>query len=193
MSWNQDQEWEKNWHNNCVNSYWEETKQQVYAKKMGLLAQSINGKFPVFNLKDISVADIGGGPYSLLLKCINVNGTVVDPCNYPKWTRDRYKEVKIKLIQQPAEERLDKKFDEIWIYNCLQHTQNPEKIIKNSRQCSRLIRLFEWIDEPISIGHPQVLTEERLNSTLGGEGKVEELSESGCFGKAYYGIFRGDL
>jgi hypothetical protein len=60
------------------------------------------------------------------------------------------------------------------------------------RSYSKIIRIFEWIDEPISIGHPQLLTEEKLNKWLGGVGKVERLDESGCHGMAYYGVFLGD-
>ena len=193
MSWEEDQEWEMQWHGNCANSFWEETKQIVYAKKMGLAAQNKAGKYPVYDLKGASVLDVGGGPYSILLKCINFHGTVLDPCNYPDWTVDRYVDCHIGLIRQPAENFVtDYVFDEVWIYNCLQHTISPEKIITNVRKYAKIIRVFEWIDMGITNGHSYILTEMQLNKWVGGEGKTEELSENGCFGKAYYGIFKGD-
>lgn len=193
MNWKEAQEWERKWHDNCVNSYWEETKQRVYADRMGLVAFHDKGRFPTYDLQGKSILDIGGGPYSLLLKCINVDGTVVDPCDYPQWTRDRYKESGLTFVQASGEAfGTTKIFDEVWIYNCLQHTENPEKILKNARQYSKIIRLFEWIDTGISDGHLHDLKEEKLNKWLGGIGKVEVLNESGCMGKAYFGIFKGN-
>jgi len=192
--WSKAQIWEKNWHGNCINSYWEETKQQVYARKMGLQAQMVDGKFPVYNLQGKSVLDIGGGPYSFLLKCVNFRrAIVIDPCEYPNWVADRYTlagivyhKVRGEDLVGLAEHEIS---DEVWIYNVLQHTDNPQKIIKNARRAGKLIRIFEWIETGVNEGHIHNLTEKDLNKWLHGEGKVEQLNESGCVGKAYYGIF----
>ena len=192
--WDKAQIWEKNWHGNCINSYWEETKQQVYARKMGLQAQMIGGKFPVYDLQGKSVLDIGGGPVSLLLKCPDVKGTVIDPCDYPEWVSKRYELAGIKYYKLKGEDfilddMIPTTYDEVWIYNVLQHRDNPQKIIKNARRVSKLIRIFEWVDTGTNEGHIHNLTEKDLNKWLYGEGKVEQLNESGCVGKAYYGIF----
>lgn len=192
MEWKDHQKWESDWHSNCLNSYWEETKQQVYAKRMGLTSEMVDGKYPVYDLKNTKVCDIGGGAYSLLLKCINFSGVVVDPCDYPAWTVDRYKAGNIQVIKKPAEEfQPEEIFDLILCYNVLQHTINPERIIKNMKQCSKEIRIFEWIDTGTAIGHPWDLKEEKLNKWLGGIGKTEQMNDSGCHGRAYYGIFKG--
>lgn len=195
MTWKDDQEWERKWHDDCANSYWEETKQIVYAKRMGLEATSLLGKYPVYDLQGKSVIDIGAGPYSMLLKTIN-GGILraVDPCDYLDWTVARYKSHNIVPIKKSGEDFIPKMkvWDEAWIYNCLQHTKDPEKILKNMRSYAKIIRIFEWIDTGVAIGHPQDLHEADLNKWLGGIGKVEELKESGCYGKAYYGIFKGD-
>lgn len=194
MKWKDHQSWEESWHGDCINSYWEETKQIVYAKRMGLEATTDNGKYPVYDLKGNSIADIGGGPYSILLKAINLGKSVViDPCDYPAWTTHRYITKGIKVEKMPAEDyKSAKVFDEVWIYNCLQHTIDPEKIINNAKAISKIIRIYEWIDNGISIGHPHDLKEDLLNKWLGGVGKVEKMNESGCHGKAYYGIFKGN-
>lgn len=195
--WSKDQEWEKEWHGNCVNSLNEELKQLVYARKMGLRFERDRKTPYVINMNKKSVLDIGGGAYSLLLKASDYSlAYVVDPCDYPKWTIDRYKSAKIVFKQKPAEE-INKMvfprtpFDEVWIYNVLQHTFDPEKIIENAFNISKIIRIFEWIDQGVTIGHPQDLKENKLNEWLNGAGKVENLNESGCVGKAYYGIFKG--
>ncbi len=193
MEWKDHQKWESEWHNNCLNSYWEETKQQVYAKRMGFTPDMVLGKFPVYDLKGAKVCDIGGGPYSLLLKCVNFSGVVVDPCDYPVWTVDRYRAGGIEVIKKPAEEfQPEETYDLTLCYNVLQHTISPKKILQNMRKFSKEIRLFEWIDTGTAIGHPWDLKEEKLNKWLGGIGKTEQMSESGCYGRAYYGIFKGD-
>lgn len=192
--WKKAQVFEKDWHSSCTNSYWEETKQQVYAKRMGLVAEMVEGKYPVYDLKGKSVLDIGGGAYSMLLKCINAKGWVIDPCGYPSWTVERYKAAGINYIKMKGEDidKLDLTFDYILIYNVLQHVHNPEMIIKKAKRICKGIRIFEWIDNGVSPGHPWDLKEEKLNKWLGGIGKVEQLNTQGCNGKSYYGIFKGD-
>lgn len=196
MAWEDEQKFEKEWHGNCINSYWEETKQQIYAKRMGLVANFVNGKFPVYDLQDKSIIDIGGGPYSLLLKCINVKvAGLIDPCPYPDWVYQRYREAGVSYIIAKAEDLLKGRdqqvVDEVWIYNVLQHTEDPELIIYNARKVSKIIRIFEWIDMPATEGHPHELKESKLNKWLHGYGKTEDINESGCNGRCYYGIFTG--
>lgn len=195
QNWEDNQEWEKHWHGDCVNSYWEETKQIVYANRLGLKAEGIYGKYPVFDLQNKSILDIGGGPYSILLKCINFsNATVSDPCDYPDWISARYAIKKIRHVKMKGEDYSPSNcFDEVWIYNVLQHVYNPEQIVKNALKAGKIVRLFEWIDAGVSDGHPNDLKENDLNRWLNGIGKVEDMHESGCYGRAYYGIFKGNF
>jgi hypothetical protein len=192
QTWKDATNWEAEWHGNCINSYWEETKQLVYAKKMGLKPEMINGKYPVYNMNGVSVLDVGGGAYSMLLKCVNVTGVVIDPCDYPSWVYKRYEEAGIKVYKEMGETKLDIQVDECWVYNCLQHTKNPEMVIKNVLSYCKILRLFEWIENGISEGHLHNLKEKELNKWLGGYGKVDDLNENGCVGKCYNGIFKGD-
>jgi len=212
QSWEEAQKWEKKWHDNCVNSLNEELKQLVYARKMGLVFTPTHKTPYNLDLRGKSVLDIGGGAYSLLLKAVNfkkhldggnLGACVIDPLDHPEWVKMRYQSAGIFFKRMAGEDintvaRLayeerpyadDEKFDEIWIYNCLQHVRDPQKIIANALAVSKLIRIFEWVDIPTSPGHLHVLKEEKLNEWLGGEGKVEVLNEYGCNGKSYYGIF----
>jgi len=193
--WEEAQEWERLWWDSTVhNSLFEEQKQLIYANAMGLTFTP-DKKTPYnIDLNGKSVIDIGGGPTSLLLKSYNGhNLIVVDPLEYPDWVIDRYKSVGIEFVKGKGEDLprlIAGMADEIWVYNCLQHTQDPEKIITNAQQYSDIIRLFEWVNTPITDGHLQVLTEARLNLALGGEGKVKQFNgENGCWGNAYAGIF----
>lgn len=183
MDWADAQKWESSWWGSCNNTVGEELKQRTYSKKMGL-----NEDF-----SDKTILDVGGGPVSLLLKHKIKKGFVVDPCEYPNWVRERYRENNIEQKVIKGEDIKDIQVDECWIYNCLQHTENPQKILDNALKCSIIVRIFEWVEEPISDGHIHTLHEHELNKWLGGYGKTERLNENGCIGLSYYGIFKGGL
>jgi len=190
VTWEADQRFEHEWWGTCQNTYGEETKQLIYAKLMGLVATH-DGNSPFsFDMNGKSILDIGGGPSSLLLKCRNLKeGWVMDPCPYPRWVAERYNAARI-IYMQLRGETLGPKADEVWIYNVLQHTQDPEKIIKNARKLAPVIRIFEWINIPPHEGHPHMLTYENLNQWLGHKGLVGDLNgEGNCHGEFYAGVF----
>jgi len=188
--WEKAQRWERDWWDGCINTHGEEEKQLLYADRMGLTAFH-DGKSPYnFDLGGALVLDIGGGPCSLLLKCRNVNGMVIDPLSFPSWILARYEAAGVEFVQMAAEDLDAEDFDEAWIYNVLQHVRSPEAVIANARNAARFIRIFEWIDTPTNEGHPHSLTETWLNEQLCGEGKVERFNgQAHCWGKAYYGVF----
>jgi 2-polyprenyl-3-methyl-5-hydroxy-6-metoxy-1,4-benzoquinol methylase len=190
-SWEKDQEWEANWWGDCLNIYGEETKQRHYAKCMGL-AELANSQFSFFyDLAGASVLDIGGGPTSLLLKCINRGRSMVlDPLQYPEWVYARYEHAGIEWDLVRGEDVHGSGFvDEVWIYNVLQHVIDPAAIIANAKRAGKIIRLFEWLEIGVAPGHPHNLLEEQMNEWLGGSGKVNANVPRG---KEYYGIFLGD-
>jgi len=192
--WEEASKWEKQWHGNCVNSYMEEEKQLIYVNRMGIKTYH-DGKTPYnFDLKG-NILDMGGGPYSILLKCPNkLSGTVIDPCNYPDWIRQRYESAGIELVKMKAEEfKSNTVFDLGLCYNVLQHVENPELVIRNMRKTCKEIRIFEWCLNGISPGHLHNLIPEELDKWLNGEGKVEKLNTPICKGLCYYGIFPGDI
>lgn len=189
-NWESEQVYEKDWWSLCTNTYMEEEKQLIYAKKMGL-KMYYDGKTPYnFDVKG-KILDIGGGPISMLLKCSHAKGKVVDPCEYPQWVIERYKCAGIEYNRIKGEDINELGYAESWIYNCLQHTEDPAKICANALKASKLVRVFEWVDNGVSPGHPQNLHEAELNQWLGGIGKVEMLNTPVCKGKCYFGIFMG--
>lgn len=194
MTWQEANKWEAEWHGNCVNSYNEETKQYIYAKYLGLHPYATNyyGQRG-WDFGSRSVLDIGCGPYSILLKSKALRRVGIDPCPYPDWVKMRYSDSGIEFMNIKAEEMsFGQRFDEGIMYNVLQHTEDPGEIVKRALNSCKIIRVFEWIDEPLSPGHIHVLTEEKLNKWLGGEGRVVDLRENPCIGRAYYGIFKGN-
>lgn len=181
------EDFERAYWGNCVNTWDEEQKHWVYAEAMGLTRQ--HWHIPLANLR---VVDIGGGPVSMMLKCRGLrSGLVVDPLPYPAWTRQRYQAHGIDVLQMRAEQFGRTDFDEAWIYNCLQHTEDPALCIQNALRAAPVLRIFEWIDIPPHPGHPHELTADRLRQWIGtDQGRVQEYAHSGCYGRAFSGVFQ---
>lgn len=179
-----DLKFESEYWGDCTNTFDEDQKHYVYAKYMGLQQDHFS-----FNVFGKTILDIGGGPTSMLLKTKNLkSGLVCDPLNYPHWTTLRYleKNINVKVIR--GEDVVEEGWNEVWIYNCLQHTDDPAKIISNALKAAKVLRIFEWVDIPPHEGHPQMITKEFLDKCIGKEGNTVQLAENGCFGRAYYNI-----
>jgi 2-polyprenyl-3-methyl-5-hydroxy-6-metoxy-1,4-benzoquinol methylase len=191
--WEKAQGWEREWWSNCANTVWEDVKQIGLAKYLGLKIVPntyTNYRIP---MNGEVVLDIGGGPSSLLLKCENVSGTVVDPCDYPSWVEKRYEECGIEYLKLKGEDiSEDTLYDEVWIYNCLQHTDDPKKIIRNAQKAGKIIRIFEWINTGVNEGHLHSFNRKFFDKLLKGDGKVVNLNNDGLYGEAYCGVFLGD-
>lgn len=196
-TWEKAQTWETSWWGNCLNTYGEEEKQVLYASRMGLHIYH-DGRSP-YNIKTDGkdVVDIGGGPVSMLLKAPDVGRAgVVDPLVVPTWVLSRYSDAGISFWNIPAEHFISTsfphRFDEAWIYNCLQHTDDPGLIVRNALENAKVVRVFEWINTRVNEGHPHSFTEEGLDEMFGGVGKTERLNgQANCFGDCYYGVFKG--
>lgn len=175
----------------CANTHAEETKQISYARRMGLYPIWGGAHPPVFNVEGRSIMDIGGGPVSLLLKTINRGlSVVVDPGEYPRWVRLRYETCEIDYWNFPAEDLGHlPRFDEAWIYNVLQHTEDPERVCKNALAIADTVRVFDWVGINPYEGHPHRLEERLLDEWLEGHGFVSMINENGAVGTAYYGVF----
>lgn len=198
--WHDAQHDEKEWWSTCANTYWEETKQLVYADLMGIRFQEDERGPYYIELGSKSVLDIGGGPVSLLLKASTTSErTVADPCDYPSWVGERYKAQGIEYAQTKGEDvdefvkSKDTKYDEVWLYNCLQHTDDPARIIANALAALKpggTFRIFEWINTPTNTAHPHSLTKQDLDTWIGQSGQTTTLSRQGCYGDAYHGAFQ---
>ena len=179
-------EFEKSFWGDCTNTFGEDQKHYVYARFMGLRQ---NGFY--FDVEGKRILDIGGGPTSMLLKTLNLSlGMVCDPIRYPDWVYARYIHKGVASVVMSGENLDTVGWDEVWIYNVLQHCVNPERIVQNARRAASVIRLFEWIDFPPHPGHPHMLTEANLSKWLGATGTVGQLNgEAGCRGKFFAGVF----
>lgn len=127
----------------------------------------------VYDMGGKSILDIGGGPDSMLLRSINVaKARVVDPGDYPANILERYRAKGIEYVRCLAEDYHSTEiFDEVWIYNVLQHTVNTEAIIKNAmRSAGQKIRFLDWAYTSPTLGHPQTITKEYIVEMFQKEG-----------------------
>ena len=193
--WEEAQRSEAQFWGQCLNTFCEETKQLTYLDRMGFRKYH-DGRGPfAFDAKGKSFIDIGGGPCSALLKFNNLGqSAVMDPCLYPDWVYYRYRAAGITVLRQPAEDlnwplegsRVGL-FDVALIYNCLQHTIDPERIIRNARAASLEVHIFEWVNIPSHKGHPQELTQSDLERWAGCRGTLETfVGQNECYGQAWF-------
>lgn len=193
----QDLKFEESFWGDCTNTYSEEKKQFTYARFMGI--QMVPHEYTYYYTGGKRILDIGGGPTSLLLKALDLkkagrNSAVIDPIQYPKWCMDRYAMKGVDYIADYGENVLKHfpvkhDFDEVWIYNCLQHVTDPSIILDAAKHAAPVLRIFEWIDIPSHEGHPQMLTKEKMDAWIGQEGHTVQVYENKCVGRAYYGHF----
>jgi 2-polyprenyl-3-methyl-5-hydroxy-6-metoxy-1,4-benzoquinol methylase len=209
-TWEEAQKHEANYWQNCLGmtAWGEFCKQEMYFRCMELFADyGFNPQVGGFDLQgelslgNRSVLDVGGGPVSGLLRVIGTGRlVVVDPCEWPASVHRRYRNYGIEFIRAPGEELnqvVSDTFDEVWIYNVLQHVQDPALIVKNA--LSRVapdgkLRMFEWINIPADACHPHVLTPVGLLNWLRGARIVSmgipHLKEFWSNADAFVGVFQ---
>jgi hypothetical protein len=180
---------------NCVSSLGEEMKQLVYLEEMGFTYKKVwHAGGIAYDGGGRSFVDIGGGPVSVLLKFENRGPSmVIDPGQYPAWVRARYGKALIEVEQEPGEAYAKAEFngqpfvfDVALVYNCLQHTGDPARVIANARALACELRIFEWIGIPAHEGHPHELSAEKLEEWTGRKGAVKQFDGvNGCLGRAW--------
>lgn len=192
--WQHTQDHELKFWDTCTKTFIEEQKQLFYATRMKL--GFVDYPLSDINFKGKTVLDIGAGPTSLLLKSMNYSRAVaLDPLmdKFPSWVRERYHSVGIETVALPAEE-IDPKwqFDEVLIYNVLQHTMDPELIIRKALQVGKVVRIFEWLEVPTDEKHPHFLEAHKLDKWFGQKGQVERVNEPYMFSAdCYYNVVEG--
>jgi ubiquinone/menaquinone biosynthesis C-methylase UbiE len=188
--WNSCQKYEReSWGDNIfvTPTNGEVIKQNTYAKLLNLTE---NENFDQIDAGGKTILDVGCGPTSLLLRTKNFKKAVgVEPLFYSEKVNQEYLKHNIELIAIPAEEMdfTENQFDEVWMYNVLQHTYDPTLILNKCFKYGKTIRIFEWLDIPPHEGHPHEFTQEYFEKTLNlkpNEFKIVKLSTKELVGKA---------
>lgn len=153
--WTEAQTWERSWWGLDWAPHWDEEleKQETYFRLIGFPSDKDFG--------DKTILDVGCGPVSALQRSKHGPSRGVDPLAMSDETRGRYASANVELINIKAEGMpVDRTFDEVWMYNCLQHTDDPDAILSKIIAVGDAVRIFEWIDLGVCPGHPQNLTED---------------------------------
>lgn len=144
-----------------------------FARKLQLQYTALAG-ITSENVRGARVVDIGGGPESATLRLPVAAATVVDPLTFPDTDEQRYRAARVHRVFSAAEDfepwaqwESWVPFDEVWCYNCLQHTRDPLLILSRlPRYASAAIRFFDWTGVPADEMHPHVLSDTMLRDAL---------------------------
>jgi hypothetical protein len=160
--WQQAQIFERNWWVTYTVGHPDEIRKNNIEARFMMVDKGLPGK---------SVLDIGCGPLSLLQRVKVGTGTALDPCHYGDLEKE-YEKNGVRRLYKRGEDlsEADGKFDEAWIYNCLQHVLNPTLILENAMKVASVIRIFEWINLDPYEGHLHKLTRELLRGPFMKEG-----------------------
>ena len=160
-AWELAQHYEHEWWGTEPNRRWDEeiAKQGTYARLMGLPAD--------LDMGSKTILDVGCGPVSMLLRATHGGSVAVDPLVMSDETKAEFADADVVLHQGKAEDfKPWKRFDEGWIYNCLQHVDDPNRVMSMLLRSVDTVRIFEWIDMPVCEGHPHMLTVEQFERWL---------------------------
>jgi hypothetical protein len=125
--------------------------------------------------RPISVTDIGCGPESLLLYHPAETMFAVDPLEFLESDEERYKSSGIIRRIVPAETYIGQQTEEVWMYNCLQHTIDPHKVLGVvTAHAQKVIRIFEWVHVPTDGLHLHKLNEGMIIDALRAGGFAPE-------------------
>jgi len=148
----------------------EQIQRGVYAGLLGI----------GYEVAPASVTDIGCGPESLLLIAPAARMVAVDPTAFLPEDEARYAAAGITRAIVPAEEYVGPQTEEVWMYNCLQHTIDPMKVLGVvTAHAAARIRIFEWTHVPTDALHLHKLSEAQLIGALQRAGFTPERSVLG--------------
>lgn len=118
-----------------------------YRGLLGITSEAVDGR---------DVLDIGGGPCPIVADQSLSLGTrvVVDPMDVDE-TIDPTPPNVVRIKKYAETLSLSVKFDEVWVYNVLQHVTSPSLVVETvQRHAAHTVRWFEWINTPLSVVHP---------------------------------------
>jgi SAM-dependent methyltransferase len=159
--WEEAQQFERDWWGTEPGQHWLEeiAKQQTYSRLMGLPDD--------LNMGNRTILDVGCGPVSMLLRATHGGALGVDPLTLSEETKARYAQANVALCHDKAEDfQPGKHYDEGWMYNCLQHVDDPNKVMANLLNSVDSVRIFEWIEMPVYPGHPHTFTADQFEQWI---------------------------
>jgi hypothetical protein len=144
------------------------------------------------NLSGKSVVEIGPARIAGLLFCTNYSKSyIIEPTPY-EGIDYLYENKNIEIIKEKAESCNFPYVDEVWIFNLMQHVQDPDKLIEICKKHSKIIKFFEPIDLPTNNEHPYSFSLEDYKNYFGDCVKVYSFNGEIGFhqAKCAYGVYK---
>lgn len=180
--WNEAQDAEREFHNKQLAEEGFESVKAQYAQNYAYYFKYL-GLDPEQHGK--TIIEIGCADFPALEYCYFEKGYLVEPLP-SKILKDTVEDFpNLELIQAKCEDVELPKADEVWLFNVLQHVQDPDLFIKRCKDAAEVIRFFEPIDWPIEIYHPHTFGFGDFVSWFGDcckryEGTVPEFHAANC-------------
>ena len=101
------------------------------------------------------------------------------------------RDMNVSLIKRPAENTGLFNYDEVWLFNVLQHVIDPDKLIDKMKNAAKRIRFFEPVNTEIDDYHPHAFTYDDFTRWFGEFDIYEENKEAINFHthECVYGIY----
>ena len=160
--WEQAITWEALWWGAGPSERWDEErqKQRWYAAAMGMPKNMDFG--------GLRIADFGCGPVSMLLSSKHGPSIGIDPLPVVKQREDAFRQRGARVFKYKAEDADIRGYDEAWMYNVLQHVDDPDRVLARVAAAAPVVRLFEWIDTGIGDGHIHSVSERQVAAAFTG-------------------------
>ena len=149
------------------------------------------------NERQIGVVEVGCADFPALRYCKETeNCFIVEPMP-SEYLKLFCNANDISLIKTPFEEiygNYSWHRCEIWMFNVLQHVQDPEKFISVAKK-AKTVRYFEPIDTGTAPYHPHSFTKDDFDRWFPGVNKYYNETTNQCFhnGPCCYGVYKNPL
>lgn len=107
-----------------------------------------------FDVKNKKILEIGPGVFAALIYCQNTTqSAIVEPMDLPENVRQFYESRGIKIFKNAVEDLEFEQYDEVWVFNVMQHIWNPDVFVAKLKAISKRILFFEPIGTPLDDLH----------------------------------------
>jgi len=118
----------------------------------------------VFDQYGKTITEVGCGPYPATSFVTDVQPVLVEPL----WFAELEKLVGVIWLREPFEDADMIRSDECWLFNCLQHVRDPERVVARAKEVAPVVRFFEPVNYPTCVYHPHTFTEDDFVRWFGG-------------------------
>jgi hypothetical protein len=109
------------------------------------------------NLNGKKIIEIGCANIPALHFCTNYTGVIIEPLP-SDILQSLVKDMPVTLIKDPAEYVDLSGYDEVWLFNVLQHVIDPKLLVENMKKIAKCIRYFEPVNMGTCVHHPHGFT-----------------------------------